>query len=64
MNATSAQMAPMKAVGKFLREQGLYLFMPKHLMLIVPPLCITREQLEEGLAIIDQALEIADQSAA
>jgi taurine---2-oxoglutarate transaminase len=61
-NATPAQMAPMKAVGKFLREQGLYLFMPKNLMLIVPPLCITQEQLEEGLAIVDQALDIADQS--
>jgi taurine--2-oxoglutarate transaminase len=26
-----------------------------------PPLCITEEQLAEGFAIIDEALDIADQ---
>jgi 4-aminobutyrate aminotransferase-like enzyme len=25
-----------------------------------PPLCITDEQLEDGFAIIDEALEVAD----
>lgn len=28
----------------------------------VPPLCITEEQMEEGIAIIDQALEITDKA--
>jgi taurine--2-oxoglutarate transaminase len=27
-----------------------------------PPLCITEEQLGEGFAILDQALDIADQA--
>jgi taurine--2-oxoglutarate transaminase len=31
--------------------------------LIIPPLIITPEQLAEGFAIIDQALEITDKSA-
>ncbi len=61
-NATGEQLAPMKAVSAFLREQGLFTFLPKHMILIVPPLCINQEQLEEGLAIIDRALEIADQA--
>jgi hypothetical protein len=29
-----------------------------------PPLCITEEQLEEGFAIIDEALGIADAAVA
>jgi len=30
------------------------------MVFVVPPLCITREQLDEGLAIVEKALEIAD----
>jgi taurine--2-oxoglutarate transaminase len=30
------------------------------MLFIVPPLCITKEQLDEGLAIVDKALEVAD----
>ncbi len=26
----------------------------------IPPLCITQEQLDEGLAIVEKALEVAD----
>jgi len=54
----------MGEVGKFLRQNGLFTFIMANKMgsmvFIVPPLCITREQLDEGLAIIDRALEIAD----
>jgi 4-aminobutyrate aminotransferase-like enzyme len=30
--------------------------------LIIPPLIITEEQLAEGFAVLDQALEIADRA--
>jgi 4-aminobutyrate aminotransferase-like enzyme len=30
--------------------------------LIIPPLIITQEQLEEGFAILDEALSITDKS--
>jgi taurine--2-oxoglutarate transaminase len=58
--------AVMGQVGKYLRENGLFTFIMANnmgsMVFIVPPLCITREQLDEGLAIVDKALEIADQN--
>jgi taurine---2-oxoglutarate transaminase len=51
----------MIAVRKFCLEQGLYLYTHWHTMLVIPPLIITEEQLKEGFAVIDRALEIADQ---
>jgi taurine--2-oxoglutarate transaminase len=53
---------PSSIVSKFLREQGLFTFLPSNLIFVTPPLCITQAQLDEGLAIIDQALEIADKA--
>ena len=54
----------MGAVGKYLRENGLFTFIMANnmgsMVYIVPPLCITKEQLDEGLAIVDKALEVAD----
>jgi taurine--2-oxoglutarate transaminase len=60
-NGTSA---PMKAVAKSLRDQGLYTFVRWHTVMTNPPLCINEEQLAEGFSIIDKALEIADQAVA
>src|SRR5216110_526591 len=53
---------PMKAVAKSLREQGLYTFVRWHTIMTNPPLCINEEELAEGFAIIDKALDIADQA--
>jgi taurine--2-oxoglutarate transaminase len=54
----------MAEVGKFLRQNGLFTFIMANnmgsMLFIVPPLCITKEQLDEGLAIVDKALEVAD----
>lgn len=58
-NGTSDEM---KAVGKFLRDHGLYTFIPNHMIHTNPPLCITEEQLAEGFAIIDAALDISDRA--
>jgi len=49
-------------LNKPLREQGLFTFLPLNLVFVVPPLCITEAQLNDGLAIIDQVLEIADKA--
>ena len=51
---------PMKAIGKYFREHGLYTFVRWHTIMTNPPLCINEEQLAEGFAIIDKALDIAD----
>ena len=58
-NGTSDEM---KAIGKHLRDNGLYTFVRWNGIMTNPPLIITEEQLAEGFAIIDAALDIADQS--
>jgi taurine--2-oxoglutarate transaminase len=54
----------MAEVGKVLRENGLFTFIMANnmgsMVFVVPPLCITKEQLNEGLAIVEKALEVAD----
>jgi taurine---2-oxoglutarate transaminase len=56
--------AVMAEVGKDLRKNGLFTFIMANdmgsLLFVVPPLCITVEQLDEGLKIIEKALEITD----
>jgi len=46
--------------GKYLREQGLFTFIFNNVVFIVPPLCITPEQLDEGLTIIEGGLSLTD----
>jgi taurine--2-oxoglutarate transaminase len=58
-NGTSDEM---KAIAKFLRENGLYTMIANNSIHTNPPLCITEEQLAEGFDIIDRALDIADQA--
>jgi taurine--2-oxoglutarate transaminase len=58
-NGTSDEM---KAIGKYFREHGLYTMVANNSIHTNPPLCITEEQLGEGFAIIDAALDIADQA--
>ena len=54
----------MGEVGKVLRQNGLFTYIMANnmgsLVFIVPPLCITREQIDEGLAIVEKALEVTD----
>jgi len=60
-NGTSDEM---KAVGKYLRDHGLYTMIANNSIHTNPPLCITEEQLAEGFAVIDEALAIADEAVA
>lgn len=59
-NATSREM---EAVRARLLEDGVFLYTHWHTLLIVPPLIIDEDQLAEGFAAIDRALEIADRAA-
>ncbi len=52
----------MMAVRKFCLDHGLYIYTHWHTILIIPPLIITEEQLNEGFCVLDQALEITDQA--
>jgi len=60
-NATGEAFAPMARLAKAALEQGLYLMTHWNVVLVCPPLTITREELDEGLAVLDEALSIADE---
>lgn len=52
----------MGKLAKFLDDQGLFTFIRWSSIACNPPLCITEEQLGEGFAIIDRALQITDEA--
>lgn len=50
----------MTALRKYCLDKGLFLYTHWHTVLIIPPLIITEDQLQEGMDVLDKALEIAD----
>ena len=62
MTAYNATSDEMKAVAAYLRRNHLYTMVSNNSVHTNPPLTITEEQLDEGFAIIDSALDIADQA--
>ncbi len=60
-NASGDAAAPIVRLTKAAMERGLYLFVHWNVIMIAPPLTITREELDEGLAILDEILAIADE---
>jgi taurine---2-oxoglutarate transaminase len=61
-NAKPDEMPVMNKVAAKLKELGMYTFVRWSFIFIAPPLCINKEQIDEGLAMISEALSIADQS--
>ncbi len=59
-NAEAKDMIVMNEVATCLRKLGMYTFVRWNYVFIAPPLCITTEQIDEGLSIIAEALKIAD----
>ncbi|HEX7974489.1 MAG TPA: aminotransferase class III-fold pyridoxal phosphate-dependent enzyme, partial [Anaerolineales bacterium] len=58
-NGNSPEMA---AFRKYMLDHGVYIYTHWHTALVIPPLPITEEQLAEGMAVMDKALEITDQA--
>jgi taurine--2-oxoglutarate transaminase len=50
----------MNALKKYCLDHGLFLYTHWHTVLIIPPLIITEEQLQEGFQVLEKALEIPD----
>jgi taurine---2-oxoglutarate transaminase len=61
-NAKPDQMAVMNKLNAFLRENGVYTMIRWNNVFVNPPLCITEEQLLEGLAVVDRALALTDEA--
>jgi taurine--2-oxoglutarate transaminase len=59
LNGTSPEMA---ALATFFREEGLFTFVRWNYFFTNPPLCITEDELREGIGIIDRALAITDKA--
>ena len=60
-NASGEAAAPVARLAKAALERGLYLMTHWNVIMICPPLTITHDELEEGIAILDSALSIADE---
>jgi taurine--2-oxoglutarate transaminase len=60
-NAKPEEMTVMNKVAARIRELGMYTFVRWNYIFLSPPLCITKAQVDEGLAIISDAVSIADE---
>ncbi len=60
-NAGGDAAAPVNRLTKAALERGLYLFVHWNVVVICPPLTIRREELDEGLGVLDEVLAIADE---
>src|SRR5579862_5863237 len=60
-NATGEDAAPVARIGKAALDRGVYLMTHWNVVMVCPPLTITREELDEGIAVLDDALAIADE---
>src|SRR3982750_39405 len=63
-NATGEAFAPVARLAKAALDRGLYLMTHWNVIMVCPPLTITRDELEEGIAILDEVLSVADEHAA
>ncbi len=62
-NASGEAAAPVARLAKAALESGLYLMTHWNVIMVVPPLTITRDEVDEGIAILDEALAVADEHA-
>ena len=63
-NASGDAAAPVARLARASLERGLYLMTHWNVVMVVPPLTVTREEVDEGLAVLDETLAIADEFAA
>ena len=60
-NAKPDEMIVMNKVAAKIKELGMYTFVRWNYIFIAPPLIVTKEQIDEGLAIISEAIKITDE---
>ncbi|MBL7698659.1 MAG: aminotransferase class III-fold pyridoxal phosphate-dependent enzyme, partial [Chitinophagaceae bacterium] len=62
-NASAGEMMIMNKVAARLKELGMYTFVRWSFVFVAPPLCITKDQIDEGLSMLGDAFTIADEYA-
>ena len=60
-NGAGDAAAPVARLSKAALERGLYLMTHWNVIMVCPPLTITRDELAEGIAILDDVLSMADE---
>lgn len=61
-NAKPNEMVVMNKVAAKIKSLGMYTFVRWNYIFIAPPLCITKAEIDAGLDIISEAIQIADSS--
>lgn len=61
-NANPEQMEVMNKVAARIKELGMYTFVRWNYIFIAPPLIVSKKEIDHGIAIISEALKIADES--
>lgn len=59
-NGKPDEVALMNPVAAKIRELGMYTFVRWNYIFVAPPLCVTKDQIDEGLDIISRAIELVD----
>jgi taurine--2-oxoglutarate transaminase len=59
-NATGEAAAPMAKLMRAALERGLFLMTHWNVVMVCPPLTITREELAEGIAVLDEVLAVTE----
>ncbi|MBV8079977.1 MAG: aminotransferase class III-fold pyridoxal phosphate-dependent enzyme, partial [Actinobacteria bacterium] len=60
-NGAGEDAKPVASMARHALDRGLYLMTHWNVAMVCPPLTITRDELEEGLAVLDDALSVADE---
>jgi taurine--2-oxoglutarate transaminase len=60
-NGSGEAAKPVASLAKHALDRGLYLMTHWNVVMVCPPLTITREELDEGIAILDESLSVADE---
>lgn len=60
-NASPGEMEVMNKVATKISELGMFTFVRWNWIFTAPPLCVTKDQIDEGLNIISKAISIADE---
>jgi taurine--2-oxoglutarate transaminase len=60
-NASPAEMEIMNKVAAKISELGMFTFVRWNYIFTAPPLCVTKEEIDEGLEIISKAIATADE---
>ena len=60
-NAKPSESEPTSRIAAKIRELGMFTFVKWNFIFIAPPLCITREEIDEGMEILSHAISIADE---